>query len=65
MAQTQFTETEALLIALEHGESNELHDYLLANFLPGELIKLQRACRALAWTANAAEAEMRRAEGSP
>lgn len=49
-SRTQFTETEALLIALDHGESDELTDYLIANFLPGELANLSRACRALSWS---------------
>ena len=53
MAETRFTETEALLLALEYGESEELMDYLLENFLPGELDHLARACRALNWSAAA------------
>lgn len=50
MSATPYTETEALLIALEDGECDRLHDYLAANFLPAELRALSRACRALSWT---------------
>lgn len=57
---TEFTETKALLIALESGESEELHTYLVNNFYSGELAALARACRALSWSCHDARDELER-----
>lgn len=58
MAYTQFTETEALLLALNDDEER-LEAYLLENFLPGELDNLSRACGLLKFAARDAAAELR------
>jgi len=51
-AQTPFVETEALLLALDDadadsGNTDATVDYLIANLLPGELSRLQRAAGVL------------------
>ena len=57
-ARTPFIETEALVIALEDGESDRLHDYVVENLLPNEAAKLAMACRALSWTLSDAKGEI-------
>jgi hypothetical protein len=57
---TEFSETRALLIALEEGESDRLSEYLTENFYPNELEKLARACRAVSWTASDVRSEVER-----
>lgn len=48
MSDTNYTETEALLLALRAGDGRELRDWLAGNLTPGELRVLYYAARDLA-----------------
>lgn len=67
MAETQFTETEALLIAMQDAEADSgntdaLDSYLRQNFLPGELLSLAAAAGLLYDQALEIRRELRAAE---